>query len=234
MAIVYLIRHGQASFGKANYDQLSDLGQLQSARLGQIMSQRMPIFDSVCLGSMQRHKQTANNCLSAFGSSIEGVDAIVDEGWNEYDHQDILAKYRPEFATHASMKAYLREQKNPKKAFEIEFNKAIDRWINSEDTSEYKESWVSFTARVHGALEQVLAATAHSKNVAVFTSGGPISLIAQSLIGVEQDKIMKMNWTLLNCGITKIVSTGSRVFVGSLNDHSHFEGEDFKHFFTYT
>ena len=79
----------------------------------------------------------------------------------------------------------------------------------------------------------MLAKTPHSKNIAVFTSGGPISLIAQSLLGVESEKIMKMNSTLLNCGITKVVSTNSRVFVASLNDHSHFEGEDYKHFFTY-
>ena len=234
MAIVYLIRHGQASFGKADYDQLSDLGQLQSARLGQVLHERMPIFDTVCLGTMVRHKQTANNCLAAFNTSLDEVNAIYDDSWNEYDHQDIFAKYRPEFATHESMRAFLKAQDNPKKAFELEFNNAIDRWINNQDPTEYAESWITFTARVHSALEQVLASTPHSKNIAVFTSGGPISLITQSLLGVEQERIMKMNWTLLNCGITKIVSTDARVFVASLNDHSHFEGEDYKHFFTYT
>lgn len=234
MAIVYLIRHGQASFGKADYDQLSDLGQLQSARLGQVLSSRMPVFDTVCLGTMTRHKQTANNCLAGFNTSLDEVDAVYDSGWNEYDHQDILSKYRPEFSSHDSMQTYLREQPNPKKAFEVDFNGAIDRWINSDKPNDYNESWVSFTARVHGALEQVLALTPHSKNIAVFTSGGPISLIAQSLLGIDQVKIMNMNWTLLNGGITKIVSNDSRTFVASLNDHSHFEGEDFKHFFTYT
>jgi len=234
MAIVYLIRHGQASFGKANYDQLSDLGQLQSARLGQVLNQRMPLFDTVRLGTMQRHKQTANNCLAGFDTSIDDVDAIYDEGWNEYDHQDILAKYRPEFETHDSMQAFLRSQDQPKKVFEREFNRAVSKWIESGNSSEYKESWVAFTGRVHAALEQALADTPHTKNIAVFTSGGPISLVAQSLLGVEPERIMKMNWTLLNCGVTKIVSTNSRVFVASLNGHSHFEGKDFKHFFTYT
>jgi len=169
MAVVYLIRHGQASFGK-----------------------------------------------------------------NEYDHQDILAKYRPEFATHQSMRAYLKKQDKPEKVFAREFNAAMERWIHCDSNSEYNESWVSFTARVHGALEHVLADTSSAKNIAVFTSGGPISLIAQSLLGVDQERIMKMNWTLLNCGITKVVSTGSKTFVASLNDHSHFEGDAFKNFFTYT
>jgi len=65
MAVVYLIRHGQASFGKANYDQLSDLGHQQSIRLGLAWAERLPMFDKVYLGSMLRHKQTANNCLTA-------------------------------------------------------------------------------------------------------------------------------------------------------------------------
>jgi len=234
MAIVYLIRHAQASFGAENYDQLSDLGQLQSARLGQVLSRRMPLFDTVCLGTMQRHKQTANNCLAAFDTSLDQIDAVYDDAWNEYDHQDILAKYRPEFATHKSMQDFLRQHEHPKKVFEREFNNAIDRWIESGHSDSYAESWVSFTARVNAALEQVLADTPHSKNIAVFTSGGPISLVAQSLLGVPSERIMTMNWTLLNCGITKVVSTNSRVFVASLNDHSHFEGKDYKHFFTYT
>ena len=34
MGTIYLIRHGQASFDSADYDQLSDLGQLQAAQLG--------------------------------------------------------------------------------------------------------------------------------------------------------------------------------------------------------
>ena len=233
MAIVYLIRHGQASFGKEHYDQLSELGQLQSARLGLALSQRMPLFDTVCLGTMERHKQSAANCLAAFGTCLNDVGAVYDEGWNEYNHLEILTKHRPEFATHHGLYEFLKERDNPKKEFELEFNQAVERWIHCKDPSEYSESWIVFTARVHAALEEVLAKTPHSKNIAVFTSGGPISLIAQSLLGVESEKIMKMNSTLLNCGITKVVSTNSRVFIASLNDHSHFEGEDYKHFFTY-
>jgi len=234
MATIYLIRHGQASFGKEDYDQLSELGKLQAVRLGQALSQRLSLFDAVFLGTMKRHKQSAENCLAAFNTSLSDVGAAYDEGWNEYNHQEILAKHRPEFATHESMRAFLKAQDNPKKAFELEFNLAIDRWVQSKDSTEYSESWESFKARVHGALEQVLVGTPSSKKIAVFTSGGPISLIAQSLLGVEQEKIMKMNWTLLNCGVTKVVSTNSRVFIASFNDHSHFEGKDYKKFLTYT
>jgi len=234
MATIHLIRHGQASFGKANYDELSDLGQQQATRLGQALAQRMPAFDAVFLGSMLRHKQTASNCLAEFNSNLDQVNAVFDAGWNEYGHEDILAKYRPEFATHESMREFLKAQPNPKKTFAIEFNNAMNCWIQSTNPEQYKESWQAFTTRVHDALERVVSNAQGSKSIAVFTSGGVISLIAQSMLGVDSEQIMKMNWTLLNCGVSKVVCTDSRRFLSTLNEHSHFEGETNKHFLTYT
>ena len=37
MSNIYLVRHGQASFGAADYDQLSELGLRQSALLGPLV-----------------------------------------------------------------------------------------------------------------------------------------------------------------------------------------------------
>ncbi len=233
MATIYLIRHGQASFGQENYDQLSDLGCQQASRLGQVLAQRLPKFDAVCLGTMTRHRQTAVNCLEGFGQVFDQVKPIFDQGWNEYDHQDILRQYRPEFATSKSMMEYIRQQDNPKQAFETDFNGAMDRWMSGEQ-DDYIESWASFTQRVHEALNNTVLNNDQKKNIAVFTSGGPISLVSQYLLGVPQEKIMHMNWTLLNCGVTKVVSTGSRLFVASLNEHTHFEGAENKRFITYT
>jgi broad specificity phosphatase PhoE len=233
MASIYLIRHGQASFGQENYDQLSDLGQRQATRLGSVLAQRLPVFDAVCLGTMQRHRQTAECCLSGFGQQLDQINPVYDAGWNEYDHQNILACFRPEFHNAASMQDYLGQQVDPKRAFEEGFNDAMDRWISGE-FEDYTETWQSFTARVHQALENTLVRYPDASNIAIFTSGGPISLVCQHLLGVAPEKIMTMNWTLLNCGVSKLVATGSRLFVASLNEHSHFEGIENKHFITYS
>jgi len=129
---------------------------------------------------------------------------------------------------------YIRQQDNPKEAFEADFNGAIDRWIAGDNDQDYIESWSTFTCRVHNALKNTIANNPDKKRIAVFTSGGPISLVSQHLLGVPQERIMQMNWTLLNCGVTKLVSTGSRLFVASLNEHAHFDGVENKHFITYT
>ena len=234
MTTIYLIRHGQASFGKDNYDELSELGVVQAARLGAVLSQRLTQFDAVALGSMWRHEQTASGCLAEFGLGYQDCDPQVDAGWNEYDHQEILRVYRPEFKNAATMMAFVREQKNPKAFFEQEFNAAINRWIGGHHNADYSETWGEFQRRVQGALERVIADNASASSIAVFTSGGPISLVSQSLLGVPAEHIMRMNWTLMNCGVTKVVTTRSRKFIASLNEHTHFEGKEYKHLITYT
>ena len=234
MTTLYLIRHGQASFGQENYDQLSGLGLEQAARLGEVFARRLPQFDAVCLGAMKRHKQTAINCLAGFNQKLEQVEPQFDAAWNEYDHQDILRQFRPEFINSAGMIEYLAQQVDPKQAFEADFNGAIDRWMAGQNDDDYFESWTEFTSRVHRGFNNLLKENSDKKNIAVFTSGGPISLVSQHLLGVSSEKIMQMNWTLLNCGVTKIVSTGSRVFVASLNEHTHFEGAKNKRFISYT
>ena len=55
---VLAIRHGQASFGSVNYDQLSERGALQSQRLGTWLAHRMPRPQRILIGAMQRHRQT--------------------------------------------------------------------------------------------------------------------------------------------------------------------------------
>ena len=234
MAAIYLIRHGQASFGKENYDELSELGVEQAQHLGSKLSRRLPKFDVSIVGSMKRHKQTAMGCLQEFDESTHESCLHVNSGWNEYDHSEILRVYRPEFETAASMMDFVKQQSNPKAFFEQSFNDAVNRWMSGNHDSDYSETWRQFTQRVHGALETTIEQSEGAKRIAVFTSGGPISLISQSLLGVDETKLMQLNWTLMNCGVTKIITTKSRVFLSSLNEHTHFEGESKKRLITYS
>ena len=59
MTTIYLIRHGQASFGAESYDKLSPNGELQAKLLGQYFNKILKEEPYVVAGSMQRHQQTA-------------------------------------------------------------------------------------------------------------------------------------------------------------------------------
>ena len=63
MSSIHLVRHGQASFGAADYDLLSERGERQARVLGLALASTMPRVGQVVCGDMRRHRQTAEACL---------------------------------------------------------------------------------------------------------------------------------------------------------------------------
>ncbi len=63
MTTIYLVRHGQASFGKSNYDELSENGEAQATLLGQYFKKILKEQPYIVAGTMQRHEQTAQLAL---------------------------------------------------------------------------------------------------------------------------------------------------------------------------
>ena len=63
MGSLYLVRHGQASFGADDYDQLSERGEAQAVRLGEYWRERGLSFDAVYAGTLKRHQQTLAGIL---------------------------------------------------------------------------------------------------------------------------------------------------------------------------
>ena len=66
MGALYLVRHGQASFGAADYDQLSELGARQCRRLGEHWQRRGMRFDAAFSGTLRRQRQS----LAAIGEAL--------------------------------------------------------------------------------------------------------------------------------------------------------------------
>lgn len=221
MGAIYLIRHGQASFGKREYDALSDTGKQQAQVLGKSLRSRIPQVDAVISGSMRRHRQTAEFCLEAMGLE---PDRQEDEDWNEYDHQDIIHRYKPMYKSHTLMMADLARTFKPGQAFQKMFAEAIDRWMSGEYDNEYSESWSAFEQRRVHALQKLVRKLGPSKTALVFTSGGPVTAICQHLMNIPGSNIFQLNWTLANCGVTKVIYSDRGIYLSSLNEHSAFEG----------
>ncbi|MEG1771365.1 MAG: phosphoglycerate mutase family protein, partial [Comamonas sp.] len=94
MGTLYLVRHGQASFGADDYDQLSARGHDQARRLGEYWRERGMVFDAVLVGTLRRHRQT----LDGIGEGLEGLTAPVTSlpGLNEYDSHALLTAIHPQ------------------------------------------------------------------------------------------------------------------------------------------
>lgn len=67
MATVYLVRHGQASFGEENYDKLSPKGWEQGRVLGRWLADKLEpavVFG----GDLVRHRETVEAITTGYGS----------------------------------------------------------------------------------------------------------------------------------------------------------------------
>ncbi|MEP6791213.1 MAG: phosphoglycerate mutase family protein, partial [Ramlibacter sp.] len=92
MGTLYLVRHGQASFGADDYDKLSPLGHKQSVRLGEYFAQKGLRFDAVIAGTLRRHLETLAGIHE--GMKHEG-EHLPWEGLNEYDSGAVIATIHP-------------------------------------------------------------------------------------------------------------------------------------------
>ncbi len=96
MGEIYLVRHGQASFGAADYDQLSPLGEEQGRILGRWHRQLGLQVDGVALGGLKRHRQTAEAWSAEMADAPAPSLWTVDPGFDEYDHREMLMRAHPE------------------------------------------------------------------------------------------------------------------------------------------
>ena len=88
MGQLYLVRHAQASFGAADYDQLSTLGERQSLRLGEYFAAKGIVFEAAITGSLRRHAQTFAGI--AQGAHLDHTPLVL-RGLNEYDSAAVIA-----------------------------------------------------------------------------------------------------------------------------------------------
>ena len=88
-----LVRHGQASFGARNYDELSATGERQGTLLGEHWRRCGAAFDAAWSGDLVRQKVTAARAFEAMGAPQTAV--TVDPAFNEFDHLALLRAYVP-------------------------------------------------------------------------------------------------------------------------------------------
>jgi broad specificity phosphatase PhoE len=221
---IYLVRHGQASFGAADYDQLSAHGVEQSRLLGQWLAACKVGVGEVVTGSLKRHKQTAAACLAAMPGTPAADAWRTEPGFDEYDHVEVLAKHAPQLTDPIAAKDALGSETDIKKSFQKIFAQAMARWMGGQHDGDYRESWPAFRARCIGAAKRIVE-TAGGQTVIVFTSGGPIAAICQELLGIPNERAAMVNFSLANSSVTRLLFSGKdgRISLSYLNNFAHLE-----------
>jgi len=216
-----LVRHGQASYGAADYDNLSERGQLQSRRLGEWLARGGHRFKAVVVGGMRRHLQTAEGVASAFADQgLELPAPVPDEGFAEFDHEAVFGAYLASDPEHPIVVA--SRSGNPRDVGAM-LQAALLAWSRDELPG-LPESWSVFGQRVRSAGER-LEALAGDGEVLVLSSGGVISRLAQLALDVPDSRAVELNLSLRNSALSEFHPHAGRLRIGSWNALPHLHGE---------
>lgn len=220
MTTIYLVRHGQASFGAKSYDQLSPNGELQAKILGDFFQKILKEEPVVIAGSMQRHQQTAKIAMQ---QCFPEAEILTDSAWNEFNHQQVFAQYEPRFNQPELLKEDVVKEKNPREYLAKIFEGAIERWTGGEFHHEYEESWPDFKSCVETAMQDLCDQLAQTKPryAVVFSSGGVISVAAGKILELSINRTFALNWSIANASLTTLRLVGNQPQLLSLNEH-HF------------
>jgi broad specificity phosphatase PhoE len=200
MGQVLVVRHGQASFGAADYDVLSAAGERQAAILGRALGEVQP--DLIVHGSLVRQRRTAEIAAEAAGWS---APVREDRRWNELD----------QFSQFAAITAMPDESDGA--AFQRWYETAMSRWSSGEHDADYTESYAAFLDRAAAALDDVLAAG----TIVVVSSGGPICALTTRLLDAGTPTYARLLPTTVNTGVTRVVSGRRGLTLVSFNEHQH-------------
>jgi broad specificity phosphatase PhoE len=222
MGTLYLVRHGQASFGAADYDQLSELGQRQSRRLGEYFAGRGLHFDGLIAGTLRRHKQTLAGILEGMNRAGEH---LAWEGLNEYDSAALIATVHPGQLPKPDSPELYRHH------FRL-LRDAMGRWMAGETRPAGMPSYAEFVTGVTSALDHVRA-NHYGQDVLVVTSGGPIATAVGAVLGAKPEATIDLNLRIRNTAITEFAFTPKRHSLLTFNAIPHLDAQEYREWVTY-
>lgn len=223
MAELYLVRHGQASFGADNYDELSPSGYTQSRWLGEYFAHSKLAFDRVVVGTMRRHEQTADAILAAMRGSQ--VEVVQNAGLNEYDFHALFSALGEDGFPSGS------SAESSKKDFYKRLKKALQLWSEDRLPGRVPETWRQFQARVEHA--RLAIQRAGGRRVLVVSSGGPIAVFAQQILQAPSAAAIALNLQIRNSSVCQYVFNDTAMSLVSFNSLPHLDPIERHEFVTY-
>ncbi|PRB79414.1 histidine phosphatase family protein [Pseudomonas sp. MYb185] len=225
MSEIYFVRHGQASFGSSNYDQLSELGHEQARLLGEYFRERDMLFDHIITGDMVRHRETAEGICVGMG--LDARDFEVYPELNEFDFHSVLKAYTTQFPEHAL----------PERPVAADFFRRLKQgillWSSGELEGELPETWASFEQRLGAFRESVMQRHAGQRVLAV-SSGGAIAMLIRQLLQAPESVMVELNLQTRNTALTHCRFNSRAMRLSSFNNVPHLDRPDRQSMITYT
>ena len=225
MPTLYLVRHGQASFGAEDYDQLSELGRRQSVRLGEYFKQKGLGFDAVLTGTLRRHAQTFEGICEGAGIAPA---AMAWPGLNEYDSEALIAAVHPHKLQKPDTPEMYRHH------FRL-LRDGLGQWMEGKVNPAGMPSYAGFVEGVTSALDHVRREFGDKPDarVLIVSSGGPISTAVGQILGTAPVTTIDLNMRIRNSSVTEFAFTPKRHMLQSYNAVPHLDHADYDGWVTY-
>lgn len=221
MGTLYLVRHGQASFGSHDYDRLSELGHRQCRALGEHFRSMNLRFSTVLTGSLRRHRETYDGIAEGLGQRLEPE---VWPGLNEYD---------PEAVVRAVYSGQVPKPDSPE-AVRQHFRLLRDglvAWMQGRSAPAGMPTFSDFSAGVGTALAR--ARERADEDVLIVSSGGPISTAVGLVLGLAPEAVVELNLRIRNSSVTEFIANPKRHSLLSFNGLPHLHKPELADWVTY-
>ena len=226
MGTLYLVRHGQASFGADDYDVLSPLGHQQAEQLGAYFKRKGIIFDAALHGTLKRQIQTFEGICTGAGQALQ---ALAWPGLNEYDSHAVIAAVHPQpLARPESPEAY-------RDHFRL-LKDGLSQWMAGAVSPAGMPSYPEFVRGITSALDHVRqhhTGTGQDGNVLLVSSGGPISTAVGHVLGCSPATTIELNLRIRNSSVTEFAFTPKRHMLVTYNTLPHLDAAEHASWVTY-
>lgn len=217
MGTLYLVRHGQASFGADDYDRLSERGHAQALRLGQYWRERGLRFDAVLAGTLLRHTQTLDGIVAGLGGDVP--QAIALPQLNEYDSLALIRSVHPSPLPPPATPELYRQY------FRLLCD-ALAQWMGGTISPAGMPDWETFRGGVRGVLEQVRQQHAGA-NVLLVSSGGPISAAIGEVLSTPPEVTIALNMRIRNSAVSEFSVSPKRLMLQTFNSLAHLDAPEY-------
>jgi broad specificity phosphatase PhoE len=223
MGTLYLVRHGQASFGADDYDVLSELGHRQCRRLGEYLQARGQRFDAVLRGTLRRHAESLQGIADGFGGALP--EAGLWPGLNEYDAHAVVQAIHPgpipKATTPEAVRAHFRL-----------LREGLAAWTEGRSAPTGMPAYAEFAAGIAEVLDHVRSR--HDGAVLMVTSGGPIGSALAQVLGAPPATAVELNLRIRNSAVTELTFTPKRYALHGFNHLPHLDAPEYAAWVTYS
>lgn len=202
MGTLYLIRHGQASYGQADYDRLSPKGEQQARALGGFLAGAR--LDAIYAGPHRRQQQTAAcaaEAAAAAGATVPTTSTLAELA--EYPAFEMLTHLMPKLVAEDPKFAELATAPTPR-LLDDAFHAILGRWSRDEWSVDGVEGVATFVGRVRTALDRVIRAAGSGARIACVTSAGPIGVAVGLTFGIPAERMVRTSVVIRNASITEM------------------------------